>query len=483
MKHFSAISQLMQPVKWREFLYSPTMRKWLRWGIVAGVLTISMMLALVNSLDNLQLVLLGVVGILGLITLVKWPALGLLVILIGNYFIAYTGPGGVNVVILGVAGVAVLWFADMVVRQGAIHFVHARTTTALLFFSLSAVLSFVIGQLPWQPLASHAPMTAQLGGLTIFLISALAFMIQGNVITDLRWLKAFTWLFVVIGALYISARWVPAIEAFMRNYTYLAAFNGSLFWVWILVIPFSQALVNNQLHTLKRIILALLVVGVLYIAIFHAGDWKSGYIPPLAGVVVIVLIKYKQRAIWLTPFLLVGAWFVMEEAISSDQYSVLTRLEAWQIVLGLSTVSPLFGMGFSNYYLYTPLQDILGWRVNFSSHNQYIDIVAQTGMIGLICFFWVCWEIAILGFKLIDKVPEGFARAYVYGAMGGLAGTLVAGLFVDWVLPFVYNVGMDGIRSSILSWFFLGGLVVIHQIMKQQPTSGLTNSEVGGNNG
>jgi hypothetical protein len=475
VKNFGVMSQLMQPEKRRELLHGPTMNRWLRWGIVAGVLIISMMLALLDSLDHLQLVLLGVIGILGVIMLIQWPALGLLAILIGTYFVAYTGPGGVNAVILGVAGVAALWFADMVIRQRYIHFVHARTTTALLFFSLSAVISFIIDQLPWHPLANHAPLTAQLGGLTIFLTSALAFMIQGNVITDLRWLKAFTWLFVGIGALYISARWVPGVAPFMRSYAYLPAFNGSLFWVWILVIPFSQALLNNQLHAVKRFILALLVVGALYIAIFHAADWKSGYIPPLAGVVVIVLMKYRQRAIWLAPFFLIGAWFVMEEAISSDQYSVMTRLEAWKIIIRMSVVSPLFGMGFSNYYLYTPLQDILGWRVNFSSHNQYLDIVAQTGLIGLICFFWVCWEIARLGFKLIDRVPEGFARAYVYGAMGGLAGTLVAGLFVDWILPFVYNVGMDGLRSSILSWFFLGGLVAIYQMMKQQPASALSN--------
>ncbi len=482
MRNFGIMSQLLQPGKWREFLRGPIVNRWLRWGIVAGVLIVSMMLALLDSMDHLQLVLIGVVGILGAITLIQWPALGLLAILIGTYFVAYTGPGGVNAVILGVAGVAALWFADMVIRQRKIHFVHPRTTTALLFFSLSAVLSFFIGQLPWQPLASHAPLTAQLGGLTIFLISALAFMILGNIITDLRWLKAFTWLFVGIGGLYIAARWVPGVAFFMRSYVYLSAFNGSLFWVWMLVIPFSQALINNQLHTVKRIILVLLVVGVLYIAIFHAGDWKSGYIPPLAGVVVIVLLKYRQHVIWLTPFLLVGAWFMMEEAFSSDQYSVMTRLEAWKIIITMSVVSPLFGMGFGNYYLYTPLQDILGWRVNFSSHNQYLDIVAQTGVIGLVCFFWVFWEIARLGWSLIDRVPEGFERAYVYGAMGGLAGTLVAGLFVDWILPFVYNVGIDGIRASILSWFFLGGLVAIHQIMKQQPLSSLSDLEMGGNN-
>jgi hypothetical protein len=36
---------------------------------------------------------------------------------------------------------------------------------------------------------------------------------------------------------------------------------------------------------------------------------------------------------------------------------------------------------------------------------------------------------------------------------------IVAGMLGDWVLPFFYNVGMRGFPSSMLGWFFLGGLV------------------------
>jgi len=67
-------------------------------------------------------------------------------------------------------------------------------------------------------------------------------------------------------------------------------------------------------------------------------------------------------------------------------------------------------------------------------------------------------------------VPEGFARAYVYGALGGLAGTLVAGMLADWLIPFVYNVGLAGFRTSVLAWLFLGGLVAMEQVIAQPPT-------------
>jgi hypothetical protein len=47
------------------------------------------------------------------------------------------------------------------------------------------------------------------------------------------------------------------------------------------------------------------------------------------------------------------------------------------------------------------------------------------------------------------------------GSLGGLATMIVAGVLGDWVLPFVYNVGIVGFRSSYLGWLFLGGVVAL----------------------
>ena len=66
-------------------------------------------------------------------------------------------------------------------------------------------------------------------------------------------------------------------------------------------------------------------------------------------------------------------------------------------------------------------------------------------------------------------MPAGFAPAYLYGAVGGLAGTVALGMFGDWVLHFVYNIGLNGFRSSILAWLFLGGLVTLEHIRAPAP--------------
>jgi len=96
-----------------------------------------------------------------------------------------------------------------------------------------------------------------------------------------------------------------------------------------------------------------------------------------------------------------------------------------------------------------------------NSHNNYVDILAQTGLLGFGLFAWLMAEIGVVGWKLRNRFGDGFRRGYVYGAVGGLAGTLAAGMLGDWFLPFVYNIGMAGFRVSVLGWLFLGGLVAV----------------------
>ena len=124
-------------------------------------------------------------------------------------------------------------------------------------------------------------------------------------------------------------------------------------------------------------------------------------------------------------------------------------------------------MGPANYYWYTPLLRISGYYgLQFNSHNQYVDLIAQIGLIGLAAFAWFVWEIGRFGWRLRQVAPQGFAQGYVNGVLAGLAGSLVAGLLGDWILPFVYNVGFFGFRASLFTWLFLGGMLALKTIVE-----------------
>jgi O-antigen ligase len=217
------------------------------------------------------------------------------------------------------------------------------------------------------------------------------------------------------------------------------------------------------------------VLITFYVAIVQAYTWRSGWMPPLAVAGVILSLKYRRLWLLAIPAGLVIAYSLATQAVSAEEYSWGTRLDAWKIVLEISKVNPLLGLGFANYYWYTPLFAIRGWAVNFNSHSQYIDLIAQVGVLGLLCFLWIFFELGRIGWKLTRDLPDGFARSYSYGVFAGLVGSLVAGFLVDWVLPFVYNIGFVGFRASVLPWIFLGALVAVEQMYlpKQDNKSGM----------
>jgi hypothetical protein len=408
------------------------------------------------------LVFLLYVGIIILIVFLRWPVLGLIFTILGGMFIPFTGPSGLNVAEAGLVLMLGLWLLKMIIEQRKIQFIRSRTTMPLFSFVLISLVAFGIGQFSWFVYAGHAPLDAQLGGLSIFVLSVVAFLLVAHLVEEVRWLGALTWTFVVIGTLYVLGRlvgWGGIDRIFSRGFS-----AGSMFWTWLVALLFGQILFNRHLRIHVRITLAGILLATFYVAYVQAGDWKSGWVPPLVAVLAILAFRFWRPALLLVPLGSLPVYYIANLLIGTDQYSWGTRLDAWAIVINIVKANPILGLGFSNYYWITPLFPIRGYAVVFNSHNQYIDILAQTGLVGLACFLWIFWEVGRLGWRLRKRVPEGFAHAYVYGALGGLVGTLVAAALVDWVLPFVYNIGLTGFRASVLAWIFLGGLVSLEQI-------------------
>jgi O-antigen ligase len=243
-----------------------------------------------------------------------------------------------------------------------------------------------------------------------------------------------------------------------------------LFWVWLVALAFSQALLNKKLSLGWRLALGILVLATFYVGFVQTERWKSGWVPALVTIIAICGFYYWRLSLFIMPFAAIAAVSMATYLIATDQYSWGTRVDAWIIVMEITKVNPLLGLGFGNYRWYAPLFPIRGYAVQFNSHSQYVDIIAQTGLVGFVCFLWLIAAIGWLGWRVRSHAPKGFATAYVYGALGGLVGTLTAGFLGDWVMPFFYNVGLSGFRSSVLAWLFLGGLAVIANLYVSKRT-------------
>jgi len=427
------------------------------------------------SLAQLILVGEGLVAVVGLVAVIRWPSLGVLGLIIASLLVPIaigTGTDSkINAAMLGLAGLAGLWILDLPWRREA-RFRFSRPMLPLFALGLVATLSFAVGVRPEMPFAETAPLRTQIGGLGIFWLSILAFVVAAHRLIHPRWVRAAMWLFTALGAAYIAGRLLPPLSRVVDRFSNGA--TDSLFYVWLVAFAFGQAAFNRGLHLSVRLALGVVVLATLYQGFFRDRNWNSGWVPPLA--VIAIILCAGAPKVGLPVMGIAGALGGLSYSEISKlllnsykQYDILTREAAWSTLVPVMKVNPILGIGPANYYWYTPLYPILGYSVNFNSHNNYVDLFLQTGLLGLLCFVWFAVELALLGWRLRNRVAPGFAYAYVCTVLGALAGTLVAGALGDWFLPFVYNIGFTGLRSSLLGWVFLGSLLVFERIEWRQP--------------
>ncbi|MCA9916331.1 MAG: O-antigen ligase family protein [Anaerolineales bacterium] len=453
-------------------IYSEQGRKWFQLFVFMGAIFISLFVATQDLDTRLVYGILAMPGlIVGGLLLLRFPQLGFLLIVVISTVVKFDIPP-IGLVATLILGLTALWIFDMVVRQKRIALVDSSTMAPLFAFTAVVILALIVGQLPWFSV-SQVNLDTQIGGTAIFILSFAAFILVAHQVRDVRWLKWMVFLYLILAVpLLLIGLQVPGWWEMSQVVLNYSTVGGSLFWLWLSVLAFSQGLFNKQLPMKWRIALVILLLAYLYRAFVMNRAWTSGWAPVLVALFVTLWVA---RPKWAMPITMIGVAILIlmfqpiynGVMIGDNEYSTITRVAAWEIVLRIARVNPILGLGPGNYYNYTLLYPILGWYVRFNSHNNYVDILAQTGIAGMAVFFWFVFVTWKLGWRLRNQVPkDGFTQAFIYGALGGLAGGVVAAMFGDWVLPFVFNIGIYGMRASVYFWLFLGGLVAIDQMRR-----------------
>lgn len=428
----------------------------------------------------------GLAALAGIVFVFRYPPLGILGIMLVALLVAYSiGTGtqtALNLAFLGIPWLWALVFIRNVFYRQILARAITRETMALIGLVVTAIISLISGYLPWNAFADLAPLRAQLGAVSIFAIAAAACMLAAVLIDSERWLQALVWLFLVVGAGYMVGRAVPALGAVAALVVTQA--TGSVFWLWMAGLAAGQAIFNRQLDFKVRLALTGLVGLILFVALVQpeSRSWASGWIPAVVCLGVITWLRWPRltaaAGLLLAVPILADLQTITGFLLSGDNaYSLLTRTAALQIVLQIIRANPLLGVGPANYYYYTPLYSILGYYVRFNSHNQYVDILAQTGLVGLFFYLLFFLQMGRTAWKLRSRVePDGFAAGYIAAGLGGLVASLVSGLLGDWVIPFVYNIGVSGFRASLFGWLFFGGLLALRWITDRRPLPPVSDS-------
>jgi hypothetical protein len=442
----------------------------IRTVIIAGTLLLAWYLGQAPNLGYVGVVL----AIALSLVVMRYPQLGIVGLIVSALVIPFAiGTGTQTQLPLVFLGIPILWgfwFIANIYFRRPISALSTRVSFVLLGFIAAASLSLLSGYLPWNAFAELAPIRAQLGGWALFVFSAAALLLTGLLIDSIKWLKVVVIIFLALAFAYLLIRIVPTAP--LLNQLFVSSATGSVFWIWVVALAGGQLIFNKQLNTQIKVVLALILGCLFYVSLVNplARTWASGWVPALAVLCLLIVLRWPRLSIVLGSLfaivLLINYRFVLDVVLEGDNaYSLLTRGAAFEVLLKIIEADPWLGLGPANYYYYTPLYSILGYYVSFNSHNQYIDILAQVGVIGMIFYLWTFAELILLAWRLRPRVAhDGFANGYLFACIAGAAGMLLTGMLGDWVIPFVYNIGVAGFRASVLGWIFLGGLLTLNHL-------------------
>ena len=421
-------------------------------------------------------------GMAGVLLLAR-PALGLPALVLAALVVPLEFGTGtevrLNPVTLLLPAVAALWLLDGA-RRRELRFAPSPVNRPLLLFLEASLLSLLVGRATWDPLVPVKDnfLLVQLAQWAIFAFSALAFWLTANLAEDEKTLWRLTACFLLVGGGVAVLRAWPGLGGLVGRFT-TVAFIRAPFWVLLAALAGGQLLWNRGLSLPWRLFLGAVLLATLAYAFVEQREAVSNWVGVAAVAGALVWLRWPR---WRWPIVAIIAVLIALGILFPSIYQFAggdaewqgsggSRLALIERVVGVTLRNPLTGLGPAAYRPYAnmaPLQYGRAYWTNpaINSHNNYVDLFAHGGLLGLGLFLWFMAEVAWLAWRLRRRLQGGFVAGYVNGMLAAWAGVMVVMLLLDWFLPFVYNVGFLGFQASVLVWLFLGGLVVLENQVK-----------------
>jgi O-antigen ligase len=452
---------------------------------IAGICAVVIILAAVLGRRPSMIYLIVPAAIAGGLVLLRWPILGLPLLIVAAFWVPIEIGTGTEVS-LNISSVLIpallgIWIMIALVHQ-RLTLVPSRVNTPLMVFLAFGIVSIIISNLTWDPTVPKSDrfIVVQLAQWALFVFSAGAFWLMGNWVTSEKWLRLIVFWFILMGGVVALLRVTPTGENFLFEYG-TVTHNRAPFWMLLAALCAGQLLYNRKLLLRWQLVLAAVLGAVFYFAFAQQQDRSSNWVGVATAVGTVALLRFRNvRRLTFVILLALAASgllfrLVYEFAGGDEKWeeSGASRGVLIQRVLDLSMRNPITGIGPAAYRPYGMTQPLayegafwIDPRLN--THNNYADIFSQLGIVGVLIFCWFMGELAWLLWKLQKRFAAGFLGGYASSMAGIFMGVLALMALADWFLPFVYNIGFPGFQISSLIWMFLGGAIALEQMARAQ---------------
>ncbi|MCP4362062.1 MAG: O-antigen ligase family protein [Chloroflexi bacterium] len=458
----------------------------LRPGVVLGTLFLAVIIGLLVAQGRVkaELLLAVLVAPSGLLILYRLGRFeyGILLILLSagaiRFAISATQWSKIVTSLMVTMGLVGIWLLQMLLYDKKIQVKPSPLNKPLLTFIAVSIIAYLWGNIFRDPLVilwGSFPIV-QVAALMVNILLPILTLLVANKIQEVKWLKWLTVILLSLGTIAIIARefglsaLTHDVYPFARNFIF-ALHDRGLFVAWVGALAYALALFDESLSWQKRGLLLALVAAWVHYSFILSSSWVTGWLPLMVTCAAITFMRSKKLFLLVgiigSIYLMINFNYYWETIVLAEEAegSGTERVTLWERNLDHIVKHPLFGMGPAGYAVYNMTYHPEDAR---STHNNYFDIAAQTGIIGLGVFLWLFITFIRMAGKLRQALSghRNFEEAFANAAQGACIGAMVAMMLGDWVLPFAYNQGIAGFDNASYTWLFLGAMVSLYHIVK-----------------
>lgn len=230
--------------------------------------------------------------------------------------------------------------------------------------------------------------------------------------------------------------------------------NGFAGWLLIMVfLALSIASLRKNSRYLKAALWFL--TGLLAVCLVSTQS-RGAWIAAVSALIFMGALK-SRKSYAITAGMAVILFFIMPYCVKGAASWTL-RGSLWREALQIIEDFPLLGIGI-NTYAHIGSRYALTGGGGYYPHNCYLQIAAETGLLGLGAFLWVIVALFRTSLANLKMVEGRFYKMLLAGLLTGLFGFLVHS-FVD--------TNIYTLQLGILMWFTIGLIIATQKIAEEK---------------
>lgn len=222
--------------------------------------------------------------------------------------------------------------------------------------------------------------------------------------------------------------------------------------------PFNYAVVLFAKNKILKLIGLLTFILILFCLFWHGS--RSALLAVAFTIFLVTFLKNKIAGLCLI-ILCAIAIFLLPLPMFKNSGEFLksvswnNRLDLWKTALGIFEDFPIFGAGLGMYekilYRYAPAGGYSEAFIHLHSHNTYLEIASEIGIIGIAAFLGIFIAFFRKAFAMFTIKKERYFSNRETSILG-----FTMAIFAVMLLAFSSSVITVGLQDAAMFWFIIG---------------------------